>query len=76
MVLGAQRITCCKRFGPYGPRGCVRLGHSATLHSHGSLHPQFVGPKNATHFSIRAAKPSLTAGTLYAIAPKIFVNIS
>jgi hypothetical protein len=34
--------------------------------------PQFVGPGNATHFLIRAAKPSYTAGTLCVIAPKIY----
>jgi hypothetical protein len=38
--------------------GSVRLGHSATLHFHGSLHPQFASPKNAAHFSIRAVKQS------------------
>jgi hypothetical protein len=35
-----------------------------SLRSHGSLHPQFVGPGNAAHFPIRAAKPSHTTGTL------------
>jgi hypothetical protein len=29
---------------PLAARGSVRLGHSATLHSHGSLHQHFVGP--------------------------------
>jgi hypothetical protein len=35
-----------------------------SLRSHGSLHPQFGGPGNATHFRIRAAKPSHSTGTL------------
>jgi hypothetical protein len=52
------------RFGPKGPRPPQRLGHFASLHSHAVVPAQFVGPKNATHFSIRAAKPSHTAGTL------------
>jgi hypothetical protein len=28
----------------YAPRGSVRLGRSATLYSHGSLHPHFCSP--------------------------------
>jgi hypothetical protein len=39
----------------------VVLGHSATLHSYAKTPPQFVGPGNAAHFFIRAAKPSHTA---------------
>jgi hypothetical protein len=35
-----------------------------TLHSHAVAPAQFVGPENAAHFLIRAAKPSPTAGTL------------
>jgi hypothetical protein len=57
---------------PVGGSGSVRLGHSATLHSHGSLHPHFVRPANATHLLIRAAKTSHTAGTLCAMPPKSF----
>jgi hypothetical protein len=45
------------------------------LHSHGSLHPQFASPKNATYFSIRAVKPSQTAGTLCASFLKILWKI-
>jgi hypothetical protein len=52
-------------------RGSGRLGHFATLQSHAALPPQFVGPKNSTHFSIRAAKPSYTAETVCAMRPKI-----
>jgi hypothetical protein len=59
------------RFGPKGPRGSVLLGHSATLHSHATLHPQFCSPGLASQALIRAAKPSHTAGTLCAIWPKI-----
>jgi hypothetical protein len=61
---------------PVAARGSVRLGHCATLHSHGSLHPQFVGPGNAAHFLNRAAKPSHTAGTLCAMALKLIDKIS
>jgi hypothetical protein len=64
----AHNRTVCT-FGRSG--GSVRLGRSATLHSHGSLHPQFVGPKNATHFLVRAAKPSHTTETLCEIAAEI-----
>jgi hypothetical protein len=60
------------RFGPKGPRGSVWLGHFASLHFHATLHPQFVGPGNAAHFLIRAAKPSHTAGTLYDIKSEIY----
>jgi mRNA interferase MazF len=52
-------------------QGSVRLGHSATLHSHGSLYPHFCSPGLATQALIRAAKTSHTAGTLYDIPPKI-----
>jgi hypothetical protein len=45
------------------------LGHSASLHSHAKPPPQFVGPKNATHFSFRAAKPSYTAGMYFEMLP-------
>jgi hypothetical protein len=38
-------------------RATVLLGHSAALHSHAKPPPQFVGPGNAAHFLIRAAKP-------------------
>jgi hypothetical protein len=62
------------RFGPKGPRGSVRLGQSPTAPSHGSLHPQFVGPANTTCLLIRAAKPSHTAGTLCAMAAKMIKN--
>jgi hypothetical protein len=60
------------RFGPYGPSG-FRSPRSVGLwpRSHGSLHPQFVGPGNAAHFLIRAAKPSHTAGTLCAMGAKM-----
>ena len=46
-----------------------RVARSVGLrpHSHATLHPQFVGPGNAAHFLIRAAKPSHIAGTLYAM---------
>jgi hypothetical protein len=60
------------RFGPKGPRPPQWLGHSATLHSHAIAPAQFVGPGNATHFLIRAAKPSHTAGTLCAIWSEFF----
>jgi hypothetical protein len=30
--------------GAVAPLACVRLGRSATLHSHGSLHPHFASP--------------------------------
>jgi hypothetical protein len=39
-------------------------------------HPQFVGPAFASQTRIRAAKPSHTAGTLYAMVAEIFVNIT
>jgi hypothetical protein len=58
----------------YAARATVLLGHSATLHSHAKPPPQFVGPGNATHFLIRAAKPSYTAGTLCAIWLNLFEN--
>jgi hypothetical protein len=58
------------RFAAKAARGSVRLGRFATLHSHGSLHPQFVGPAKPTVLLIRAAKPSHTAGTLCAIGIK------
>jgi hypothetical protein len=58
--------------GLYALRGSVWPGHSAALHSHATLHPQFVGPGNAPYFLIRAAKPSYTAGTLCAIKPEIY----
>jgi hypothetical protein len=48
-------------------RGYGWLGHSATLHSRAKPPPHFVGPGNAAHFLVRAAKPSYTAGTLCAI---------
>jgi hypothetical protein len=35
----------------------------------------FVGPGNATHFLIRAAKTSQTAGTLCAMCPEILLKI-
>jgi hypothetical protein len=60
--------------------GSVWLGHSApqrswgTLHSHAVALAQFVGPGNATHFLIRAAKPSRTARTLCEIAAKKFLK--
>jgi hypothetical protein len=41
--------------------------------SHAKPPPQFVGPGNATHFLIRAAKPSYTAGTLCAMWAKMVV---
>jgi hypothetical protein len=63
-----NRSVCAS--GPKAPRPPQWLGHSATLHSHAIASAQFVGPGNAAHFLIRAAKPSHTAGTLYAIAPK------
>jgi hypothetical protein len=63
----------CRTNWAVAARGFVRLGHSATLHSHANLHPQFIGPGNATHFSIRAAKPSQTAGTLGEIGLDIMV---
>jgi hypothetical protein len=63
------------RFGPKGPRPPQWLGHSASLHSHAIAPAQFVGPGNATHFRIRAAKPSHTAGTLGEIIFEILVNI-
>jgi hypothetical protein len=59
------------RFGPKGPRPPQWLGHSASLHSHAVAPAQFVGPANATHLLIRAAKPSHTAGTLYDMGAKI-----
>jgi hypothetical protein len=57
--------------GLTAPRPPQWLGHSAALHSHAIAPAQFVGPGNAAHFPIRAAKPSHTAGTLCAIRPKI-----
>ncbi|MDR0572794.1 MAG: hypothetical protein LBG96_01975, partial [Tannerella sp.] len=56
------------------PRPPQRLGHSAALHSHAVAPAQFVGPGNAAHFLIRAAKPSHTAGTLCAIWAKFSLN--
>jgi hypothetical protein len=50
------------------------LGHSASLHSHAKPPAQFVGPGNAAHFLIRAAKPLHTAGTLCAIKSEIYGN--
>jgi hypothetical protein len=65
------------RSGLYGPlHGSGRLGNSATLHSHAIAPAQFVGPGNAAHFLIRAAKPSHTAGTLCEIAQKLFNNLN
>jgi hypothetical protein len=58
--------------GLKAPRPPQWLGHSATLHSHAIAPAQFVGPGNAAHFFIRAAKPSHTAGTLCAMVPKIY----
>jgi hypothetical protein len=55
--------------GLKAPRPPQWLGHSAALHSHAIVPAQFVGPGNAMHFLIRAAKPSHTAGTLCAMAP-------
>ena len=45
-------------------RGCVRLGHSASLHSHASLHPHFARPGLATQALIRAAKTSVTLNVI------------
>ena len=45
-------------------RGYVRLGHSATLHSHASLHPHFVRPGLATQALIRAVKTSSTLNVI------------
>jgi hypothetical protein len=59
---------------PLGGSGYGLPRSVATLHSHGKPPPQFVGPKNATHFSIRAAKPSYTAGTLCAIASELVLK--
>ena len=40
-----DRLTIGIRIAAVGAaRGSVRLGHSASLHSHGSLHPQFASP--------------------------------
>jgi hypothetical protein len=33
----------------YAPRGSVRLGRSATLHSYGPLYPHFASQGLATH---------------------------
>jgi hypothetical protein len=44
------------------------------LHSHAIAPAQFVGPGNAPHFLIRAAKPSHTAGTLCDIKSEIYGN--
>jgi hypothetical protein len=53
----------------YAPLPSVAPGfHSPrSLRSHGSFHPHFVGPANATHLLIRADKTSYTAETLCAI---------
>jgi hypothetical protein len=50
----------------------VWLGHSATLHSHATLHPYFASPGLATQALIRAGKTSPTAGTLCAMGAKIY----
>jgi hypothetical protein len=60
------------RFGAKAPRPPQWPGQSATLHSHATFHPQFVGPGNAAHFLIRAAKPSHTTGTLCEIYLEFF----
>jgi hypothetical protein len=60
------------RSGPLALQGSIRLGQSPAAPSHGSLHPHFASPKNATHFSIRAGKTSHTAGTLYDMGAKFF----
>jgi len=39
-----KRLTLRRPFGRF--RVSVRLGHSATLHSHGSLQPHFYCPAN------------------------------
>jgi hypothetical protein len=63
------------RFGAKAPRPPQWLGHSAALHSHAIAPAQFVGPGNAAHFLIWAAKPSHTAGTLCAMGARVCVNI-
>jgi hypothetical protein len=52
-------------------QGSVRLGRSATLHSHGSHHPQYYVPWKHTVSFIGHKKPSFTAGTLCVIGAKI-----
>jgi hypothetical protein len=61
--------------GLTAPRPPQWLGHFASLHSHAIAPAQFAGPGNATHFPIRAAKPSHTAGTLGDIGAKIYCII-
>ena len=53
-----KRLTLRRPFGRL--RVSVRLGHSATLHSHGSLQPHFTSPGLATQALIRAGKTSST----------------
>jgi hypothetical protein len=54
--------------GLTAPRPPQWLSHSVALHSHAIAPAQFVGPGNATHFLIRSAKTSYTAGTLIKIS--------
>ena len=42
----------------------IILGHSATLHSHASLHPHFASPGLATQALIRAGKTSYTLNVM------------
>jgi hypothetical protein len=56
---------------PLAARGSVWLGHSASLHSHATLHPHFCKPWKPSVSFIGLAKTSYTAGTLCAMCPKI-----
>ena len=60
-IMAHNRSVCASP--PNGGSGCVRLGHSASLHSHASLRHSFVALQTCG-LLIRATKPSHTAGTL------------
>ena len=52
-------------------RGYVRLGHSAMLHSHASLHPHFANPGLCYAKPLFGFAKRRIPRTLYAICPKI-----